>query len=620
MPQSGGSRPEPSRLEPSKSPRAVSRTNSPRSTVLVRDPAIRPAETIEDGPPDTPSQSIICAELEPLPDPDDALTLRPCDAHRHQSTGSSPAPHSFFLGDSETLDFPNLAFPTLPYESSYFSINPGDFGFNFPHLGAENPSLHLGSVGDSHGYGSVDLQDGAQTLDDNHVVLSDTLNGTIDEILSLKGLDAPSISQHRTYLHSLWDSFISQIAPFLTPFGRRAENPFLKYLVPNAEANPSLLVAVLYLAQVILERGRKEPLGSEGRFLEEQAGAVLQKMEHNPSTLETSNVVGEATASSSQTLLLTLSTALVFCMAFLASQDAVKLVSHVEYAVVICQVLFKSRASDESFLYLAKLLGFIQNTLLFTQYADSINAPDYLSAALELQDDDLSDGNGTREEYHKSLSDRVHFRDIDMFSGMSASLASIVHSLGTLVRRKKAGLHGPRSKHAEYVRTFESDVDGLEVRLTRHLSRIIKYGKLSKSSSASNSFAEQQSQHISLIQHMDSLNEAVFWSAWTIFLTDIKERSSTTDPDVRDAVEHVLDACAEIPKDSTIAPLMLFPLMIGGMRSTKKVYREFVVTRLESLKNLGLSDTKSLCADLAETWVTTENAADRPIAFTKFVF
>lgn len=65
------------------------------------------------------------------------------------------------------------------------------------------------------------------------------------------------------------------------------------------------------------------------------------------------------------------------------------LTSPVEYASTLCRALFKIHADHEEFLYLAKLLDLIQNGLVFTRHSNSINAPDYLSAALQAQADAL---------------------------------------------------------------------------------------------------------------------------------------------------------------------------------------------------------------------------------------
>lgn len=610
--------PDLSRPVPPESSQSASRDDVVTSNGSVPGPAVRPAGTIQIESSGSPRQPLNPVGLGHSPD--GALSLSPLENRRHQST-CSPTTQSFFsfLSNPDMLGLSGLASAMSPYEPSYFGANPGDFGLNFPYLDTESPSSCLGSASAFHMPGSREIEDVSQGPEAANIVMSDALSDTITEILNSADLDAQSVSRYETYLRSLWASFVNQIAPFLTPLGRRATNPFLKFLVPNAEADASLAVAVMYLVQVILGRGRKEPPGPEGRFLEEQAEKVLRDLEdHDPSTFSDFPSSVGATDRNAQALLLTLTIALVFCMAFLASQDAVKLVSHIEYSVVICQILFKTHASDDSFLYLAKLLGFIQDTLLFTQYADNINAPDYLSAALELQDDSLIEG--SHEGRGAAAQSRIRFRDMDTFSGMSASIASILHTLGVLVRRKKAGHHGPAVAHAECARTFESEVDGLEARLTRHISRLTKCGKLPHTRPATSVGEEPRFQHALLTQHLDSANEAFLWSAWTVFLTDLKGRPPATDPVVRDAVEHILDACAEIPKGSPVAPTILFPLMIGGMRSTKKVYREFVVARLADMKNLGLSDTRSLHADLVENWWTSAHATNRPIAFSKFVF
>lgn len=451
----------------------------------------------------------------------------------------------------------------------------------------------------------------------DHIAIPDTLDSLIQNFLDSTEQNQDSLMELRPYLYFLWTTFVGRISPFLTPFGRRVDNPLLKYLVPNAAKSTSLFVAILYFTQIIVGRRRREPLGPEGRFVDDKAEDILRKLEENVSceipTASTPNLTEKAAHS----LVLTLSTTLVFCMGFLASQNAVKLASHVEYAVLLCQVLFKTHADDEEFLYLAKLLGFIQITLLFTRRANSISAPDYLSAALEAQDD------SPRVSLRKETEDLRHactrFHDLDMFSGLSASMASILYTLGRLARAKHGGYSGSPESHAEFARAFESDIDGLETRLQRRLAVLLRHRRDSQRRMTASPIGEKP-RVSAMARHLDAFNEAVFWSCWSIFYTDLKGRTVATDPDLAAAVDSILDACAEIPKDSAAASLIFFPLMVGGIKSTKKVYREFVLARLECLDNIGVSDTRSLRAELIEKWWTSEAAAESPLSFFGFVF
>lgn len=345
----------------------------------------------------------------------------------------------------------------------------------------------------------------------------------------------------------------------MTPLGSRADNPFLKYLVPQAESSPTLLVAVLYLTQTICKRGRDDNIpDAEGQFLEERTKDVQQQLEAENILL--SAELADQPKFQASRMLITLSTMLALCMAYLAGQHVIPLVFYMEFSVIVCQELFKTHAKEEQFLYLAKLLGFIQNSLLFSSHASKmISAPDYLSTALEFADE----YNTALYEIDGYLKRPNHFKDLDLFSGLSASMASIVYTLGTLVKRKHSSLHGTGILHAEFMQAFEADVDGLEARLRRHLSLISK-DLPSQTNSEENR---------SLSCCLNFLNEAVLWSIWTIFLTDLKNLSPSKDLDACNAVEHILDACAEVPIESSTAPLILFPLMVGGLKTSKKVYR-----------------------------------------------
>ncbi|KAJ4421857.1 hypothetical protein N0V82_003457 [Gnomoniopsis sp. IMI 355080] len=458
---------------------------------------------------------------------------------------------------------------------------------------------------------------GGSTFGGDHVAIPDTFNSLIHDLLDSTTQTQECLTELRPYLYFLWATFVGRISPFLTPFGSRVDNPLLKYLVPNAAKSTSLFVAILYFAQIIVGRRRQEPIGPEGRFVEDKAEDILRKLEENVSSEITTASIPDSTEKTAHSLVLTLSTTLVFCMGFLASQNAARLASHVEYAVLLCQVLFKTHADDEEFLYLAKLLGFIQITLLFTRRANSISAPDYLSAALEAQDDgpqvSLREGN---EDLRHAC---TRFRDLDMFSGLSASMASILYTLGRLARAKHAGYKGAPESHAEFARAFESDIDGLETRLQRRLAVLLRHRSDPKRRMTTCPVGERP-RVSAMARHLDAFNEAVFWSCWTIFYTDLKGRSVATDPDLATAVDSILDACAEIPKDSAAASLIFFPLMVGGIKSTKKVYREFVLARLECLDNIGVSDTRSLSAELIEKWWTSESASEKSNFLQNSVF
>lgn len=496
--------------------------------------------------------------------------------------------------------------PNMPFYSSFFSPwESPDGSVQGPALTSTQPS-HVPS-----GETTSNSQDIRQlALDDDGFVIADALSSRIDSLMATASLSDEDVRDFKTYYSFLWATFVRQIGPFLTPFGRRADNPILKHLVPNAERSNTLLVAVLYLTQIIVGRKRKEPPSPKHRFLEEKVNEVLQGLDESAPGSYTGRS-NSGVPAEQRNLLLTLSIILVLCMAFMANQDTTKLISHIEYAVVLCQALFKTHADDDGFLYLAKLLGFIQISLLFTKGADSINAPDYLSAALELQND--IHGSGLNVHTH------IHFRDLDMFSGLSSSVASIIYAVGTLARRKRAGIHDSSISYdgVAGARAFECEIDGLETRLRRHATILTRHREESSDFTANTPSESRQSS--GLMRDLDLLNEAVFWASWTIFFTDFRCRSEATDPDLATTSERILDCCAEVPRDSPAAPLVLFPLMVGGLRSTKKVYREFVLTRLESLDNMGLSDTGALRRDLTEHWWTPGALADSPTSFSNFV-
>lgn len=500
---------------------------------------------------------------------------------------------------------PSISTPRLDFLNYDMLLD--DFNFFEPSFGAgasslaESPAATPLTSSSSPGH----REDTAQVLSNNISALSDALNCIIDNDAGLLEKSESQITALRHFLFSLWATFVGRIAPSLTPFGSHKDNPFLKYLVPKAQRSPEISIAILYLAYTMERRGRQDPTTAEGLFLEAKVEAILEGLERHDTVMSGRS---DRLDNQNSQLVVTLSALLVFCMAFIANCDTGRFSSHLEYAIILCQTLFRTAAEDESFLYLAKLLGFMRNSLLFSSASTSINAPDYLSAALEFHDRN-SDG---LLEIDGCLQRCVHFRDLDLFSGMSASMASIVYTLGMLIKKKQLSLVSGSLAHGEHVRAFESDVDGLEIRLRRHLVL------LSKRWDQQPSPADPRG--VSLASCLNSYNEAVFWSSWTIFLTDLKDRYPATDIEVHDAAGRILDACSEVPVESEAAPLLLFPLAVGGMRTNKGVYREFVLNRLLGMSPVGITDTHGLCADL-QNWWKTPGRSDSPIAFTsQFLF
>ncbi|KAL6355148.1 hypothetical protein LRP88_11396 [Fusarium phalaenopsidis] len=358
-----------------------------------------------------------------------------------------------------------------------------------------------------------------------------------------------------------------------------------------------------------MTRVRGAPFRIEAGILEDQATGVQQRIEDDDAFCALTS--GEQLTDQTARTLLKLSTVLVFCMAFLAKQDATKLILHLEHAATLCQELFRELAEDEGFLYLAKLLGFMQISLLFSTHASSVNGPDYLSAALEFHDRHSD----ALREIDGCVDHQDHFRDLDMFSGLSASMASIMYTLGTLLKRKAAGQGRTQALDGDYLKGFESDVDGLEARLRRHLALINKRQKLG----SSNTF--ENPNKVSLTRCLNSFNEALFWSAWTIFSTNLRPDSSILHHGILDSSERILDACAEIPAKSGMASLILFPLVTGGVSTKKKVYHEFVLNRLKGLENCGLTDTEGLCEELKAWWDSERSSSNETaLILSKFIF
>lgn len=446
--------------------------------------------------------------------------------------------------------------------------------------------------------------------------LSNGMTCTMQVVMRSMSISEEQQADCFAFLSSLWHYWVQEIAPFLTPFGDQTENPLLEHACSRAERSSEVLIAILFLSHTIRRRNRKESPSTVEQYLQRVAKDFLRNTVHS-SILNRGNRDDGSNATGTE-FLLTLTSLMLYCMAYYASNDSRNLILCMEFAITLCQNGFKILAEHKEFLYLSKLLGFMQNSILFSAQGTQITAPDYLSAALECPDQhaiSLGGGGSGSSGSEGSMILATSFRDIDMFSGMSPVNASIIYSLGTLLRKKAAGLNQVAVAHGEWMRVFESDIDGLEARLRRHVAIFRQYRRPDQQTKRK--IGPQSSATIAA--YLRSYNEALMWCAWAIFLTDIKQ-SAQFNSEVQESVESALDACADIPRNSGVAPLIVFPLAASGMRAVKPVYREFVLTRLQDMKNKGLTDVQSLCDDLTKWW-DGDGTPSSAFAFTRhFIF
>ncbi|KAL1907859.1 hypothetical protein Sste5344_006282 [Sporothrix stenoceras] len=373
---------------------------------------------------------------------------------------------------------------------------------------------------------------------------------------------------------SLWRFWIENLSPFSCAMGHTEDNPFIKYATKRAQKQSDVLHAVLFLTMVIKGRSDREMGHAVDAFVHKTAADVLQRMDEG-----TASAQGRGSSNMQfDEMLQSFTTLVVFCMGFVAKQDTNQLVMYLEHASIVCHGLFCVMPGNEEFLYLAKILGYLQ-TMLFYSYPANMDFPDYLTAAMEATDYRspavwAEQGNGP-----------WRFQNIDPVSGLDPAMAGFLYTLGSLMRRRRCGLEGDRMpEFGQAMRSFQADAQGLEARLRRHHAHLRSH----RPEEATNGRDKN-----ALRQYMDSYNTAIFWSSWAIFTIHVKEYNSKDADDVAEvdmAVSKILDACAEVPKSAAISEILLFPLMVAATMTSKLFYREYIIDRLESMTNKGLTN------------------------------
>lgn len=389
----------------------------------------------------------------------------------------------------------------------------------------------------------------------------------------------------------LWNTFVTHCVVEICPSMMNQVNPFLVHLATRARDEPSLFAAVLYLSQTIITKCTSRPLGKtlsapDMKAHVEALGTALETQAL--SALDPPNAVESTSNDKSSSLLTQLCTMVTLCTAYITRGDTDKLLFQLESALLLAQSMFKKHLKNDTFRWLLKWLGYIHTISMLSDGSYSLKGPDYFGIATGFKDRD-SEADLNFEMDLAALSNNVVyddpllFHDVDKFLGISREVSMILYKLGRLSRMKKAAAGG--SESTWFWQDYEAEVDDLDLRIEQQIQ----------------SFDSAKMMSLG-ITNLDHYNYSLVMSAKVILLTAVKD----TDAHVRevvDAVDELLEACAAVPVESTVAKFMVLPLFSAGMQSTRRLHQDFVRSRLVALRNYYfVSNLPEVIGRLESTW------------------
>jgi hypothetical protein len=86
---------------------------------------------------------------------------------------------------------------------------------------------------------------------------------------------------------------------------------------------------------------------------------------------------------------------------------------------------------------------------------------------------------------------------------------------------------------------------------------------------------------------------------------------STTDPRICDSVTAILDASAEVPRESPYFKRLLFPLFVAGAETDSRHQQQYVCLCIDHIRQVTGFGYKSLDGLLQKTWSGREGRDDR---------
>jgi Fungal specific transcription factor domain len=410
--------------------------------------------------------------------------------------------------------------------------------------------------------------------------------------LSKKRLKDVEISGKSYTISSLWTEFVSSINKAITLGGIFPNNPVVTFLASTAPTSPPLFSAVIYLSCSIRSSLRlRNGNGNVGQGPEStMLGQEMEQHALQYIDVASTRLLQDKSQSKKGRLLL-LSILVTLCSAYIAQGNRDKLMLSLEHALALVHGEFLSSSADNGVvLYLVEWLGYIHTTSLVCDKNYHISAPDYLSLASELfatsQPDILmtSLSQSQRVPAMAIFDDSVFFRDVEPFTGISMATSAIFYRLGRLIRTRAVALQSADSNPLLW-QDFESDIEQLEICLYQRKHKLGSHRLLYRPAS-----------------HSECYNEALLHTAHLIFLCRIRDKPKSS-VEVVEAAELVLDSCAAVPEGSMTSKLMVFPLYMGGLQTTRLIHQEFVRNRLLNIeKDYCTTDVGKALVSLDEEW------------------
>ncbi|KAL3473271.1 fungal-specific transcription factor domain-containing protein [Aspergillus californicus] len=343
----------------------------------------------------------------------------------------------------------------------------------------------------------------------------------------------------------LWQEFIQSIAPGITIDNQQQNNQVTKYFASNAAGRPSLFSAIIFLSYSI----RSNWMIQYPALIDmtEVTTAAL-KMEQQAVSYISDVMSRDADQSTHR--LTTLSTLVVLCSAYIAGNNIHSLRVCLGHAMRITREGFTTDlATEESFLFLVRWLGYIHIVALLDETDYSIDAPNYFNVAAKPD--------------HVPPARGEFFQDVDPFLGISHSVADLLYRIGRILRTRNT------DATTSFSESWKSDADSVEVetRMQLLLRRLRNHKKDNE-----------------LRCHLDHYNESLLYSGFLRFLLEFKEESHSSTL-VQSTISQILDSCAAVPADTPVAKLMLLPLFTAGSHTTRPLHHDFIRRRLEVVKS-----------------------------------
>lgn len=292
-----------------------------------------------------------------------------------------------------------------------------------------------------------------------------------------------------------------------------------------------------------------------------------------------------------------------------------------------CRKLSRELFLNKEFIFFVQCLGCMHTTAMLSPGNYKLKAPDFLSI---ISNNDGSKGNAQespdlaasrpnlmsdtdaevcsqhlealaikrlRREFRSSC-----FGDIISTTGISRSIAGLLYNIGRLGQLRSAALEFGDQNHW-FWEASEADLDGLELQLDQILLGRNNLEKAFETSVNRLNHIEGQYNDDEL-QHtidLNRYNDALVHCARIALLERVK-CVNAEDERISASTQRVFNLCSLIHDSSHTAKLLVLPLYMVGMRDKTPETRSFVRSRLQSLDDIIVTDTRALLGILEERW------------------